>query len=109
MHPRSAAQRLLRPVIARLDTIGRDLGDARGAVRDLADQQAALTQTLAERDAHWEQRLTERTAELEARLDALVAEVGALTPEVHALRAAQAEGVAYLGRRLQDAEPPADA
>lgn len=99
MHPRHAGRRLLRPVTERLDALT-------GRIDALASRQDAVIDTLAVRDDHWERRLAERTAALEARLDALVAEVAALTPEVRALREAQAEGVAYLGRRLQDAEAP---
>lgn len=89
---------MLRPVVERLDALARSL-------ETLTTSNAALTETLATRDAHWEQRLGERTSQLEARLDALVAEVERLTPEVRALRAAQAEGVAYLGRRLEPGAP----
>ncbi len=113
MDPRLAGRHLLRPLIARLDAIATRLGGLEDAGREtraeltaLADRHAALLQTLEARDAHWETRLADAVARLTATVDTLAAELEAadlarLHGEVQALQAAQAEGVAYLGRHMQ--------
>lgn len=126
MDPRLAGRRLLRPLTARLDGLARRLGALEDAEREsraeltaLRDRHAALLQTLEARDAHWETRVAAATAQVAASVDALTAELQAadlerLRHEVQALRVAQAEGVAYLGRRMQRSgaepdRPPIDA
>lgn len=126
MNPRQAGRRLLRPLTVRLDGLARGLGALEGGQRETHDElnalrvrHAALVHTLEARDAHWETRLADAAAQLTGRIDALTAEVHAaeldrLRREVEALRAAQAEGVAYLGRQMRGdgaahARPPLDA
>lgn len=106
MPARTVAQRALRPITARLDGLARRLdalataraGDA-AALAELLARQTALVETLRARDGHFERRTDDIAARLDARLETVGAELDALRQELAALRAAQADGLAYLGRR----------